>query len=226
MPGEGPSLWLGAACKAAHPALEHGAVDRHLRRALEPVGRGAEGVRPRARRDPRRRDPGQAAGAGQGQDCQGVCVGVPHDELRGPAGGLLRLQHRTRRRQRTPGSAGLRRHLGVRRLLGLSRVAGSGRDGRAVHGACAQETVRGAPVQRQPDRCSGAEADRQALRDRARGARTPTRGQAAVAPAARQTGGRGLADLAERTAPEAGQGRCQGLGGAHGRSLRGGRLTR
>jgi transposase len=52
-----------------------------------------------------------------------------------------------------------------------------------VYGPCAAQAVRGACAQWQRDRRSGGEADRQALRDRARGARTPTPGGAAAAPA-------------------------------------------
>ena len=70
------------ALRGAHPALEHGAMDRHLRRAPGAAGRSAQGVHPQPRRGPRRRDARVAARPRQGQDEEGLRVGVSHDQLR------------------------------------------------------------------------------------------------------------------------------------------------
>ena len=73
-------------------------MDRRVRAAPGAAGPGVEGVHPLPQRGPRRRDAGGAggaAGAGQGQDEEGLCVGVAHDQLRAPARGVLRLLHAT-----------------------------------------------------------------------------------------------------------------------------------
>nr|AEX00420.1 TnpA5 [Comamonas testosteroni] len=196
----------------AHPALEHGPVDRHLRGASGTAGRCTEGLHPQPRCDPRRRDAGVAAGAGARQDQTGLRLGLPHDQLRGPARGAVRLHRQPRRRTSAARAARLRRHAGQRRLQRLFWASGARRQRRTMLGPRAAQAVRGARVQRQPDRRPGGGADRKAVRGRARGARTRTPGTVAAAPATLQAHRPGPAPLADRAAPEAGQCRRDGQG--------------
>lgn len=84
---------------------------------------------------PRRRDAGGAAGAGQGQDAPGLCLGLPHDDVCAQAGGVVRLLHRPRRRASSARARRLRRHRGHRRLLGLQGRVRPGQDHRGrLHG--------------------------------------------------------------------------------------------
>ena len=78
MPGEGSDLRPDAACKAAHPALEHGAVAGHLRGAPGAAGRSAEGFHPRPRRAPCRPSVESAAGGAAGSGArQEQTAGAP-----------------------------------------------------------------------------------------------------------------------------------------------------
>mmetsp|Transcript_39082 Transcript_39082/g.91535 ORF Transcript_39082/g.91535 Transcript_39082/m.91535 type:complete len:393 (-) Transcript_39082:2063-3241(-) len=182
----------------------------HLRRSTDAAGGSARGVHPQPRRDPCRRDAGVAARAGQGQDEEGLRVGVSHDRLRVPQWprprGLLRLLQRPLGRASAQGAGRLQCHDGQRRLLGLPRPAPQRRDCGAVLGAREAKAVRGAPRHRQRDRRAGGRADRQDLRDRARGARTGAAAAAAASTAALKADRRGLAHLVDRKAPGPGQG--------------------
>ena len=143
---------------------------------------------------------------GRGKTEARLHVGLPHHRLCGAARGVVRLHRQPRRRASPARAARLSRHARDRRLLGLSRACSAGGHRRALHGARPQETVRGAQAHRQRDRRPGGAADRQALRDRARGTRARPRSAPATTPAALQAGSRRLACLALGPAAQTRQG--------------------
>ena len=134
-----------------HIARSSGAVNRRVRAASGAAGPGVEGVHPQPQRGPRRRDAGGAAGTGQGHDEEGLCVGVPHDQLRAPARGVLRLLQRPLRRASAARLARVHRQAGERRLRQVSRHPSTRRDRRILQDSRQAQALRGTRRHRQRD---------------------------------------------------------------------------